>query len=131
MERQEDSFDGSFPDNIRSPAYKAQWANKKNKLVINVSGIIALIQTRSTQWSSTSPKRTNGSFKLTPSPTSTSTSAGLIITSSPISSPACSPTRRSTTFQVLANPLRHDHSFAQEQLRHCAYALPQAIPRRV
>jgi tubulin polyglutamylase TTLL6/13 len=38
MEKQEESFDGSFTDNIRSPGYKAQWANKKHKLVINVSG---------------------------------------------------------------------------------------------
>ena len=68
MERQEDSFDGTFTDNIRSPAYKAHWASKKNKLVINVSGKASSMQTRSTRWSNTSPRRINGFCRPTPSP---------------------------------------------------------------
>lgn len=49
MDKQEDSFDGTFQDNIRSPAYKAQMASKKNKVIINVSGTCEAMQTRSTQ----------------------------------------------------------------------------------
>ena len=49
MDKQEDSFDGTFQDNIRSPAYKAQMGTKKNKLVINVSGIFEVMQIHSTQ----------------------------------------------------------------------------------
>ena len=38
MQKQEESFDGTFTDNIRSAAYKNQFNNKKNKIAINVSG---------------------------------------------------------------------------------------------
>lgn len=38
MQKLEESFDGTFTDNIKSNAYKAQYANKKNTIVINVSG---------------------------------------------------------------------------------------------
>lgn len=38
MQKLEDSFDGTFTDNIRSSSYKNQFNNKKNKMVINVSG---------------------------------------------------------------------------------------------
>ena len=119
MDKQENSFDGTFQDNIRSPAYKAQMGGKKNKLVINVSGIFEVMQIHSTQWLSMWPKRINGFFKLTHSPISTSISAGLITMSSPISLPACNPTRKSTTSQVLIISNRNDHSIPQEQSRHC------------
>lgn len=36
----DDSFDGTFTDNIKSNAYKAQFTNKKGKVIINVSGNI-------------------------------------------------------------------------------------------
>jgi hypothetical protein len=37
MQKLEDSFDGTFNENIRSNTYKAQNANKKNKVIINVN----------------------------------------------------------------------------------------------
>jgi hypothetical protein len=114
MDREEDSFDGSFPDNIRSPAYKAQWGNKKHKLVINVSGTPLLIQTPNMQSLNMFQKRTSGSCRLIPSPTSILTSAGLIITSSQIFSQECSRIRRSTTFQVCLYLFRNDHTFTQK-----------------
>ena len=50
MEKLEDSFDGTFSDNIRTPAYKNQFTTKKHKMVINVCGIAILIQTPNMQW---------------------------------------------------------------------------------
>lgn len=38
MQKLEDSFDGSFQENIRSAAYKTQFSSKKHKMIINVSG---------------------------------------------------------------------------------------------
>jgi repressor of nif and glnA expression len=35
----DDSFDGTFNDNIKSNAYKSQFSNKRNAIIINVSGI--------------------------------------------------------------------------------------------
>lgn len=40
MQKLDESFDGTFTDNIRSNAYKAQFANRRNTVVINVSGIV-------------------------------------------------------------------------------------------
>lgn len=37
MQKIDDSFDGTFNENIRSNTYKTQNATKKNKLVINVN----------------------------------------------------------------------------------------------
>ena len=50
MEQVEDSFDGTFGDNIRSPAYKATHNPKKNKIVINVGGNYPERQIPSMQW---------------------------------------------------------------------------------
>jgi len=44
MDKLEDSFDGSFSDNIRSAAYKSQLGNKKHKLVINVACTLLAMQ---------------------------------------------------------------------------------------
>ena len=38
MQKTEESFDGTFTDNIRSATYKNQYANKKHKMIINVAG---------------------------------------------------------------------------------------------
>lgn len=38
MQKIDESFDGTFTENIKSNAYKSQFANKKNNIVINVSG---------------------------------------------------------------------------------------------
>ena len=38
MQKLEESFDGTFTDNIRSGAYKSQSNTKKHKMVVNVSG---------------------------------------------------------------------------------------------
>ncbi len=40
MQKIDESFDGTFTDNIKSNAYKSQFTNKKHKVVINVSGIV-------------------------------------------------------------------------------------------
>ena len=66
MEQVEDSFDGTFGDNIRSPAYKATHNPKKNKIVINVGGNYPERQIPSMQWSSTWPRRTSGSCRRSP-----------------------------------------------------------------
>ena len=66
MDKQEESFDGSFSDNIRSAAYKNQFSTKKHKMVINVAGTLQLTQKPSTPWSSTSPRRTGGTCRQTP-----------------------------------------------------------------
>jgi hypothetical protein len=50
MDQQEDSFDGTFTDNIKSPAYKNQFSSKKGRVVMNVSGKAWATQRRSTQW---------------------------------------------------------------------------------
>lgn len=39
MNKLDESFDGTFTDNIKSNAYKAQFANKKNTVNINVVGM--------------------------------------------------------------------------------------------
>lgn len=44
MQKIDDSFDGTFTDNIKSNAYKSQFANKRNTIVINVSGNNIFIQ---------------------------------------------------------------------------------------
>lgn len=69
MEQLEDSFDGTFPDNIRSPAYKATHNPKKNRIVLNVAGTPRPTQTLSTPWSSTSLKKTSGSSRRNQSTT--------------------------------------------------------------
>lgn len=38
MQKLEDSFDGTFQENIRGAAYKNQFSSKKHKMIINVSG---------------------------------------------------------------------------------------------
>lgn len=43
MQKIDDSFDGTFTDNIKSNSYKAQFANKKNTVNINVVCIIILL----------------------------------------------------------------------------------------
>lgn len=60
MDQQEDSFDGTFTDNIKSPAYKNQFSSKKGRVVMNVSGKAWATQRRSTQWLSTWDARTSG-----------------------------------------------------------------------
>jgi hypothetical protein len=50
MQKLEDSFDGTFSDNIRSAAYKNQFGTKKHKMIINVSGKGFPMQKRNTQW---------------------------------------------------------------------------------
>jgi len=37
MQKIDESFDGTFTENIKSNAYKAQFNNKKNIIIINVS----------------------------------------------------------------------------------------------
>lgn len=39
MQKIDESFDGTFSENIKSNAYKSQFSNKKNSIVVNVSGI--------------------------------------------------------------------------------------------
>lgn len=43
MNKLDESFDGTFTDNIKSNVYKAQFANKKNTININVVGLSLLI----------------------------------------------------------------------------------------
>lgn len=38
MDKLEESFDGTFTENIRSQAYKSQASSRKNRLVVNVAG---------------------------------------------------------------------------------------------
>jgi hypothetical protein len=37
MQKIDESFDGTFTENVKSNAYKAQFNNKKNTIIINVS----------------------------------------------------------------------------------------------
>ena len=100
MQKVEDSFDGTFQENIRSAIYKNQFSTKKNKMIINVNGILSTIKKLSTQWSNTSPKRTNGSCRLNRYTISTLTSVGLTLMSSLNCSLACNPIKKSITSQV-------------------------------
>jgi hypothetical protein len=81
----EESFDGTFADNIKSTNYKSQFATKKHKIVINVSGTVYFIQKPNMQSLNMLLKRTNGSSIQTPSPLSTSTFAGSTELHDPIS----------------------------------------------
>lgn len=100
MDKLQDSFDGTFSDNIRAPAYKNQFTTKKHKMVINVSGILILIQTHNMQQLSMLPKRTNGTCKQTQSKTLLSIFVGLIIMLNQNCSLVCNPIKKSTIFQV-------------------------------
>ena len=50
MQKTEDSFDGTFHENIRSAVYKNQFSTKKNKIIINVNGSSSIIKKLSMQW---------------------------------------------------------------------------------
>jgi hypothetical protein len=65
MQKIDDSFDGTFTENIKSNAYKSQFANKKNTIVVNVSGMpFFLSQKLNTLSLNMSLKRTAGTSLL-------------------------------------------------------------------
>lgn len=66
MQKIDDSFDGTFTDNIKSNAYKSQFTNKKHKIVINVSGIAFSLsfQKHNMPLLNMLPKRINGILSL-------------------------------------------------------------------
>lgn len=131
MDKLEESFDGSFSDNIRSAAYKNQFTSKKHKMVINVACIPTLTQKLSTQWSSTWLRRTDGTCRPTRSNLWTLTSVGLTITWSRNCSHGCRATRRSTTSLVTLAACRNGHPLPQKQSRHVSHELQETVPIRI
>lgn len=67
MQKIDDSFDGTFTDNIKSNAYKTQFANKRNTIVINVSGNSLLTQKPNMLLSNMLPKKISLISSLTQS----------------------------------------------------------------
>ena len=131
MNKQDDSFDGTFTDNIRSATYKNQFTSKKHKMIINVSCTHSVTKKLNMQSSNISQKNINGGCKLTPSSTSTSISAGQIITSKLTSSHACNLTKKSITTQVHPNTYRNGHSLKKKQSRHGTHAIQKEVSRVV